>query len=501
MGKFLHICCLCILPMLLQAQAVRKLSYEQAIQIALGGSYPTRYFNEEKEAMRYSFLYNKAQFKPRLDFNLFAPSWDEGVNAIYSADTLPVYNSVSSLKVGSNLDFTVMLPTGGNFALSSRMYWEKYMMASGGSYSDGLRNIQAFSRFSLSFSQPVFTTNTLRENLRVAQLEYDKSVCYFNRVQMDIIYNVTDAFYEVYRASFEKEINQERLANSREALRITLLKQEAGDLPEGEILIAEISVAQDEARLLESQGKLDALNDEFKLLVGLDLNEEIEFEAEMEFESFLIDDKLAVNEALRSRNELAEKAIDIELQQISLSKAQRERELKGSINAYYDFTGLSTHDQGNPYDLFISSFDNMRERPANRGVTFTLSYPIADWGRGRHIENRAKHVLKERELDKENQARTIEKEVREIVRKVKEAENRYRINSKNKEAVQKSFKISQMRFENGEMTSQELSIEQNRLSDVQLAYIDSYIVYRLAVADLDRKTLYDFKHNRRFVKE
>ena len=58
-----------------------------------------------------------------------------------------------------------------------------------------------------------------------------------------------------------------------------------------------------------------------------------------------------------------------------------------------------------------------------------------------------------------------------------------------------------MRFENGELTSQELSIEQNRLSDVQLAYIDSYIIYRLAVANLERKTLYDFKNNRPYVKE
>ena len=57
------------------------------------------------------------------------------------------------------------------------------------------------------------------------------------------------------------------------------------------------------------------------------------------------------------------------------------------------------------------------------------------------------------------------------------------------------------RFENGDMTSQELSIEQERLSQVQLAYIDSYITYRLSVADLNRKTMYDFEHNRSFLPE
>ncbi|MDD2965068.1 MAG: TolC family protein [Bacteroidales bacterium] len=501
MRKKIHILLVLMVPLWVAGQQVRKINYRQAIAIALGGSYPTRYYNEEKEAMRFSYLYNKAQFKPRLDLNLFAPSWDEGVNAVYSADTLPVYNSTSSLRAGGNLGFTVMLPTGGNFSLSSNMYWEKFMLASGGSFSDGLRSIQAYSRFSLSFSQPVFTANALRENLRAAQLEYDKSVCYFNRVQMDIIYNVTNAFYQVYKASFELQINSERLANSKEALRVTRLKQEAGDLPEGEILIAEISVAQDEARLLESQGKLDALNDEFKLLVGLNLDEEIELEAEMQFESFVVDEKQAVEQARGNREELQEAAYDIELQEIALARARRERELKGSINAYYDFTGLSTRADGNPWQLFNSSFGNMADRPANRGITFTLSYPIADWGRGRNLESKARHILNERHLDRENQTRIIEKEVREIVRKVREAETRYRINTKNRDAAQKSFKISQMRFENGELTSQELSIEQNRLSDVQLAYIDSYIVYRLAVANLERKTLYDFKNNRPYVKE
>lgn len=513
MGKLFHIKIkLFLLHMLLAStilsskvtfgqSAAKRITFDEAVAIALEGSYPTRYYREEKEAMQYSFLYNKAQFKPRLDLNLFTPSWDEGVNAIYTPDTLPVYSSTSSLKAGGSLNFTVMLPTGGNFALSSRMYWEKYMMASGSSFSEGLKNIQAFSRFSLSFSQPIFTTNTLNENLRIARLNYDKSVCYYNRAQMDIIYNVTNAFYQVYKASYQLMIATERLSNSKEALRITKLKQEAGDLPEGEILIAEISVAQDEARLLESKGSLEQMKDEFKLLIGLNLNEEIELEAEMDFESFIIDQQKAIEEAKKNRNELQERDIDIKLQEISLDQAKREREFKGQIDAYYDFTGLSTRDGGTPIELFNSSFENMADRPANRGVTLTLAYPILDWGRGRNLENRARHILKERELDKENIERSIEKEVREIVRKVNEAEMRYRINRQNKTVAEKSFRISQLRFENGDMTSQELSIEQNRLSDVQLDYINSYITYRLAVADLNRKTLFDFKENKPLVIE
>ena len=87
------------------------------------------------------------------------------------------------------------------------------------------------------------------------------------------------------------------------------------------------------------------------------------------------------------------------------------------------------------------------------------------------------------------------------MRSVYEAEKRYRINRRNREVATQSYKISRMRFENGDMTSQELAIEQERLSQVQLSYIESYITYRLSVADLNRKTMYDFEHNRSFLPE
>lgn len=82
-----------------------------------------------------------------------------------------------------------------------------------------------------------------------------------------------------------------------------------------------------------------------------------------------------------------------------------------------------------------------------------------------------------------------------------EAEKWYRISRRNCEAAQESYRISQLCFENGDLTSQELFIEQERLSQVQLAYIDSYITYRLSVADPNRKTMYDFEHGRSYLPE
>ena len=70
--------------------------------------------------------------------------------------------------------------------------------------------------------------------------------------------------------------------------------------------------------------------------------------------------------------------MNIELKKISLDRAKRIREFRGEISAYYDITGVSTLNGGPTKSLFESSFDNFVDRPPNRGVTLSFSYPI--WG-------------------------------------------------------------------------------------------------------------------------
>ena len=170
------------------AQQVRTLTYEDAIEIALNRSYTVKSYEANLQAMEYSFDYYKAMFKPRIDFSMFAPSLDERVSPIQRPDGLPVYNSTGMMRIGSNLRFTYMLPTGGNFALSSQLYRENLKTVLALQNYTELQTDQAYSSLSLSFDQPIFTTNTLQENLEEARYWYERSSSQFTRGQMDIIY-------------------------------------------------------------------------------------------------------------------------------------------------------------------------------------------------------------------------------------------------------------------------------------------------------------------------
>ena len=482
-------------PVILVAQPM-VLSYDDAIRIALEKSYTIKTYDNNRAMTRFGYEYSKAMFKPRLDLDLFTPSWEEYVQTISRPEGLPVYNSIGSTQTGGNLAFTYVLPSGGDLSLSAKSYFENQETTP--SSGEKLKNKLVYNRFALSLSQPVFTKNTLRENLHEAKLEFERSTVRYTRGQMDIIYDVTNEFYAVYRATRFVEIAEERLKNSQEALRVAKLLSESGRIPEGDLMTAELEVAQDQADLLSARGTLDAEKDVFKQLIGLDLSTKILIAEKIQQEMVLIDPEIALQEALNNRLELSESELNIKLQKIEVDRAKRARELSGNISAYYDFTGISTSGSGSLADLYDSSIRNMKDRPSNRGITLTISYPISDWGRGKAKVQQAKVGLADEKLELENMKNTITKQVRNIIRIVQESQTKLQIHDKNQELAQRSYRIFTMRFENGDISSQELAIERERLSSIQLNYLEAYIDYKLALADLKRKTMWDFQNNRSY---
>lgn len=496
--------CTLVLSLLLAASTASAaeplvLTCEDAISIALDRSFTVQSYRSQKTATRYSYAYSRAMFKPRLDLSLFAPSFQESVSPIAQADGLPVYNSTGLMQAGGLLKFTYMLPTGGNFALSSELYRENLTSVLALRDYRKLRSRQAYSSLGLSFRQPVFTANTLKENLKETEYQYEQSSARFTRGKMEIIYEVTERFHALYRAEQEREIAAERLKNSEEAHRVAKLKLDTGRIPEGEVLIAEVEMSGNRAALLEVEGSLERERDAFRQFIGLDPAQDIRIEADVRYEDIAVDAQKAVEEALRNRPEIIESEMEIRQQEISVERAGRVKEIKGEISAYYDLTGVSTRETGNTGELFGSSFDNFVDRPPNRGITFTISCPVFDWGRADASIQKEEILLKERNLGIEDTKRTIVREVRDAVRRVGETRSRLAIHGKNEEVARRSYEISRMRFENGDFTSQELAREQERLASARLNHLSALIEYRLALADLTRKTTWDFRANRSYL--
>ncbi|MBN1480725.1 TolC family protein [candidate division KSB1 bacterium] len=479
----------------------RVLTYSDAINIALNQSYTIKSFEQNKLAMESAYQYRKAEFKPRLDAGIYTPAWNEIVTPIQQVDGLPVYNSIGSIKYSGDMAFTYMLPTGGNFALSAELYRDNLSTTLATQNYRTLATNKAYTRLAFSFNQPVFTANEKKENLDEAKYYFDRFSNQFKRGQMDIIYEVTQGFYQLYRATREVEIAEEKLKNAEEAARIARIKAENGRIPEVDVLITQVDLARSQAIVSESRNAFEREKDSFKHLVGLSLDEDIQIVTDLKYDTFVVNLDRAIESALAHRLELDEAELNIELQKIEVKRAKRFSELKGNISAYYDVTGVSTIPSGDSRELFQSSFDNFVDRRPNRGVTFSISYPIFDWGRGAALEQRAQAYMRDYELELEDTKKLIIRQVRDVVRSLEEAKKRLKIHEQNQQVAQMTYEISRKRFENGDINSQQLALEQERLADSQLSYLDAFITYQLQVADLKRKTLWDFEGKRSYLQE
>ncbi len=474
------------------------LTLNDAIKIALKESYTVKSQRQDVIQREGYYRARKAGFRPYANLNVRTPSFAESVYPVSQPSGLPVYESRGIMDYDVSLDFNYVIPTNGTFRLSSSLNRIRNEIIFEDNTAEDLKGL---TNLRLSFTQPIFTDNTLKEGLKEAELGYQSSLKRFNRNERNIIYNVTTAFYYLYRASRQVEIFKQRMDNSLEAYNLAKLKYDAGIIPEVEALQLEVKKAESEAEYIDALNDLETEKDSFKQLIGFPIKDDIQVAADIEYKIFEINLEKALAEGLKNRSEIVEDRLSVELGKINVKKRKRDREFKGDVYFYYDFTGVSTTDSRNLSDLFNSSFTDFQNRPPNRGVTLNFSYPILDWGRNSANVDVVVASLRETELELENRIVTIEREIREVVRNVKESESRLRILQKAQEVAEKSYNISKERFDNGDITSQDLALDQSDLTRSQINYLTAFIEYKRNVADLKRKTMWDFERNESYLKD
>jgi outer membrane protein TolC len=127
--------------------------------------------------------------------------------------------------------------------------------------------------------------------------------------------------------------------------------------------------------------------------------------------------------------------------------------------------------------------------------------PIWDWGRNRAEVQAAEADLKNAENRIEDTKVKIQEEVRDAVRKLEESKSRIGITEKNIELANKTYDISLERFKNGDITSRELALEQNSLTNAKVEYLNALIDYKRALMDVMVKTMWDYVNNKSAVSD
>ncbi len=479
------------------ASAQQVLTLQDAIDIAFEKSYDMKILRLELVQSEQNLVAARNSFKTSVGLSLDSPRWQESVSQVRVPNALPVYNSIGSMSFNGGMTITQPLPTDGRLSLESRFRQNRettYLVSS----EETLKRSDFLSSLTLRLTQPLFTINRIQLDLRDAELRYENSVRSRTRRQLDIIYEVSQSFYTLYQQIRSYEISRDDVEQQKKTTATAKQKFEAGLIAEVQYLQMEVDLAEANDRLVSAEAAMKRQMDSFKQLIGLESNDDISVKTDFSYTHFDIDLDKAIAEGLKNRSELRENEIVIEQQKISLKEIDAQNAISGQLSAFYDFTGVSDSNldyNTGYYELFDSSWDDLRRRPRNRGITFSLNVPVWDWGVNRARVKAGEARLRNAEHSLEEMKKTIVRNINDVVTRVRDAESRIEISQRRQELAQKTFDISLERFNIGEITADQLALDRTRLNNAKLAFLTAYMNYQLAVEDLKRNTLWDFQTN------
>lgn len=479
--------CLLHYSVSLYSQSVQTLTLDECIETAKRKSYSMLKLGEDLKIAEYNLKSATSRLKTHIDMTIETPQYSETIESWKDTTGITFYYPIKELGHSSTLTINQPLPTDGNIFIQNSL-------SSGENLTSNFRSSRLRTR--IGFSQPLssfYAYNRIKSTLKRAELDYERSNKQYKREELNLVYQVSSAYYNLLSLQRSMEIASLDLERQMEAFEISKNKYAAG-------LIREVDALQMEVDLAEAQNNYDiaVLNDisaknSFKELLGLDLNDSIALNNEMNYQIVIIDPDKAVELALKNRLEVREQEIQIELQKLNIKQQRSNGMIQGRIDAYFEKAGMNQQSDIGFFHSIKSSYHNLIERNASYGVGLTVTIPILDWGENRALVRAAESRLKQSAYRKEEVEREIVTEVKNLIAGINSNLKRLQVLEKNVLVAEKSFEITRQRFSDGDIDSQDLALERNRLNNAYTSHLRAYINYQLSLADLTRKTFYDFR--------
>jgi outer membrane protein len=474
-----YYCLMLVFLLAVPVQSQTILTMDDAISIALHKSHTILSAKQTLVGSQKNLEAIKMGLRPSLNMEFDLPRY----NRILSSQFNPIigsnqFYSVGNTTVEGRLSITQpILFSNGTLSISGSLFGRDQFSEMTGTARD------YFSNLSIQLRQPLFVLNSQRTNLERAEINQEKTQRNYSQAERDLVYNVTASFFSLYKTKKSVEITEEKVKQTEESYTTAVSKLHAGMIAEVEALQLEVDFAASKNELLNARQLYEESKNDFKLLIGLDLNENIDISAQLEYSPVDLNSDEEIASALNNSPGLLNAQSDLELNKLTIREVDSRKTIKAELDANY---GINKDD-----NILANIFNNFADA---RSVTFTVSVPVWDWGKNSLEVESATADYKLSELSLANLRKQLAKEVRSTINKINSAKARVEILMKGVEVAEKSYSISAERFKSGTITSFNLSQMQLKLTDSKLNNLSAIIDYKLSLADLERKTTKRYKH-------
>lgn len=462
-----------------------------SIEIAQLKSYGMLSLKQDLRIAEFNLKSATARFRTHIDLNFVSPQYTETIRQYEDSAGISFY-PIKQMNYQGNLIINQPLPTDGSIYIRSGL----------SNYDDYFSDFRStYLNTRIGLSQPItslYGYNSIKSSLKQAELAYERSNKELNREQLNLNYNVSSAFYDLLSVQKGAEIALANLDRQKEAYELAKNKYEAGLIKEVDALQMEVDLADAQNNYDMARINMSSSENRFKELIGIEFKDSVLLSTEFKYESILVDPEKAVELAMQNRLEIREQDIQTELNKLNLKRQKSEGMPQINLNAYYEkagYSGMSGTNAGMT-SSWNNTFKDFLNRPQNYGLGLSVSIPILDFGENKALVRAAEARLKQNLYRKEEVTRGIESEVRNLVAELNNSLSRLKLLEKNVLVAEKSFEITRQRFVDGDIDSQSLALERNRLNNAYTSHLRAYINYQLQLSNLTRKTFYDFVNDR-----
>ncbi|MCX6307841.1 MAG: TolC family protein [Bacteroidia bacterium] len=257
------------------------LDLEKSISIAKQKSFDMLSLKQDLKIAEYNLKSATSKFKTHVDLNLTSPQYTETVRQFEDTTGISFY-PVKQLNYSGNLVINQSLPTDGNIYIRSGL----------SDYDDFYGNERLFNMNTrLGLTQPIdalYGYNSIKSSYKQAALAYERSSKQLKREELNLVYNVTNVFFNLISVQKSEEIARLNLERQQEAYTIAKNKFDAG-------LIKEVDALQMEVDLAEAQNNFDlaminqsSAKNSFKELIGLQLTDSVILSSELTYKIVVV---------------------------------------------------------------------------------------------------------------------------------------------------------------------------------------------------------------------
>jgi len=461
---------------------VIDLTLERMVQLTMSSSFRVRQLNLEVRRDQYNLQAEQARLKSSVDMDLTIPAFSLTSEPKWNSDLQKneiIQENTRRWEGQISVRQPVILfgyPTNGYLSLNNRVY--RYTQID----DTGKADTNYYNRYYVSYTQPLFQPNSLKNNLEQAELNLEGTQLEFFGDVIQVVNGVSEVYLDLLEEHYRRDIRQGQVDNLERALQIarTLAGADSSRSIDLEQIQVELANAREQVQASESSIRLEYAS--VKRELGLRDTDSVALVPTFHLDPVPMDMEEAVRYGIELTPRMRQLDIGLRNSQIRLEEARGRGGFRMNVNMSY---GRERRDE---------LFDKLWVDPDNSyTVNVTAFLPIWDWGERKARLASSAIGIEQAQIRIEEAEIQIESTVRNEVLNVRDREGRTMAMRENLDRARGLTEATFQRYQDGAISASDLILSLLREKDTAENFLQTYLGWREALRRLRQLTYYDFE--------